>query len=377
LAQTLDNLAVALDDRFDEHAAAIAAEMIARAGCVLEDRDGADDRTLAWIDLAFGGAWSREAFVARNAIARRDGVPVGFASYAPRGLHFVWLRGLGARPGVGIFGPFGVERVERGSVIGPALLTLALCGLRRSGYETALIPAIGNDGLAAYYTRACGAQVVERFDRAAWREPKARAVVMASGAGSTFGALAEVVVHGELPLEIAAVVTNVAGAGVRKRASAVGAEDVLVAWDRPRETREAYDRRLQSTVERYAPDLVLLLGWMHVLDAAFVRAFPELLNLHPSFLPLDPGSDSVGMPDGTVIPAFRGASAVRDAVAAGSGWVGASVHRVTEKTDRGAVVMRAPMQLLDGENETSAYERLRPIERALVPRAVRSWRYER
>ena len=59
---------------------------------------------------------------------------------------------------------------------------------------------------------------------------------------------------------------------------------------------------------------MLLLGWMHLLSDSFVRAFPQMLNLHPAFLPLDPRRDDVVMPDGTQMPAFRGPRAVRDAL---------------------------------------------------------------
>ena len=62
------------------------------------------------------------------------------------------------------------------------------------------------------------------------------------------------------------------------------------------------------------PDLVLLLGWMHLLSDGFVATFPELINLHPAFLPLDPQRDDVVFPDGAQTAAFRGAYAVRDAL---------------------------------------------------------------
>lgn len=374
---TLENLAVALDERFSDGARANAAERVEAAGCALEERESLDDRTLAWIDLAFGGTWSREAFAAYNVVARRNGAPVGFASFAPRDLRFRWLRSMGAQRGVGIFGPFGVAEFERGGNIAPALLTLAFCGLRRLGYATALIAAVGDPRLAAYYARQYGARVVERFNTDDWSEPKLRTVVMASGAGTNFAALARAVADRALPIELAAVVSSSDDAGVRERARDTGIAERVIAWQRQRETRAQYDERLLEGVRALSPQLLLLLGWMHLLDVRFVAAFPAILNLHPAFLPLDPRSDSVGMPDGTTIPVFRGPRAVRDAIRAHSGWIGASVHRVREETDRGPIVMRAPLQLKPGENEDSAYARLREVEHALVPRALRAWCFER
>jgi phosphoribosylglycinamide formyltransferase-1 len=123
--------------------------------------------------------------------------------------------------------------------------------------------------------------------------------------------------------------------------------------------------------------LVLLLGWMHLLPPAFIERFPEIMNVHPAFLPFDPRAEEVVVPDGRVIPAFRGAHALRDALRAGSGWSGASVHRVTADVDRGAIIVRTPLRL-DGPRELNALrETLRPIEHAAVTAAIRRWCFER
>ncbi len=125
------------------------------------------------------------------------------------------------------------------------------------------------------------------------------------------------------------------------------------------------------------PELVLLLGWMHLLEPAFVDAFATTLNVHPAFLPLDPSADDVGMPDGTVIPAFRGARAVADALAADAPWIGASVHAVTAQTDRGAIYVRKPLRIDPAEDEAQVLARLHPIEHRLVEGGIRRWLNER
>jgi phosphoribosylglycinamide formyltransferase 1 len=151
----------------------------------------------------------------------------------------------------------------------------------------------------------------------------------------------------------------------------------VLPWKRKEELRADYDARLRAAVAAMEPDLALLLGWMHLLDERFVAAFPELLNLHPAFLPLDERCDDVTMPDGSRMPAFRGAHAVRDALAAGSAWTGATVHAVTASTDRGPVVARKPLRIAPGENEDRVMARLHPLEHRLVATAIMRRLYER
>src|SRR5690349_13810436 len=143
----------------------------------------ADDVTLAWIDETFGGWWSSEAFAARNVVAMRGNLPIGFAAFDPQGLRFRWLRGLAREPGIGVFGPFGVASEARGAGIGRSLLRLALTALRARGYSRALVAAVGED-VAPYYVTAVGARVAERLDRSALLAPRPRVVVLASGSGS-------------------------------------------------------------------------------------------------------------------------------------------------------------------------------------------------
>jgi phosphoribosylglycinamide formyltransferase 1 len=368
----LFNLVVDLDERFR------AAPGDAVPGIAIDAAGPAGDDALAWIDETFGGWWSSEARAGSNVIARRDGCFAGFATYDPKGLRFAWLRELAREPGIGIFGPFGVAPEERGGELGRALLHRALCALRDRGYARALIPAVGSEALIRYYESAAGARVAERFDGTALETPRVRALVMASGSGTNFQSVLDRSRDGSLPLDVAALVTNSPQAYAIERARAAGVPAVRVLpWKRSERTRAEYDALLLETVRAEAPDLVLLLGWMHLLAEPFVREFPNLLNVHPAFLPLDPESDDVGMPDGTRITAFRGAHAVRDAIAAGSAWFGATVHVVTPETDRGPVLTRKPLRLPPGGDEAGALARLHPVEHELVAAGIRRWLYER
>jgi phosphoribosylglycinamide formyltransferase 1 len=368
---SLVNLIVELDDRWASPSQALPGIEIA-----IETR--ADDRTLAWIDEMFGGSWSSEAYAGSSVVARRDGAPVGFAAFDVKGLRFAWLRGLARERDVGLFGPFGVAPEERAGGLGRHMLARALGALRERGYARALIAAVGDERLIRYYADAVGARIAERFDRAALLGPPARTTIMASGEGSNFQAVIDAVREGALPLDLVALVSNNPRARAIERASNAGIGSIdMLPWNRADETRDAYNARLFDVVAAQRPELVLLLGWMHLLPESFVRAFPDTLNIHPAFLPLDPQRDQVVLPDGTSIPAFRGPRAVRDALAAGSSWAGATLHRVTPATDRGPVLVRKPMRLAPAQAQADVMERLHRIEHGLVRAGITRWLYER
>lgn len=336
-----------------------------------------DERTLAWIDATFAGCWSSEAAAGVALVARRGEEPVGFATIDPKGLRFAWLDRSSREPGTGIFGPFGVAPAERGRGLGTCLLRGALDALRARGYTRALIPAVAGEALIRYYADTVGAHIADRFERTTLYRPGRRVSIMASGNGTNFQAVLDSVRTGELPIDVVALVSNSARAFAVERARTAGVPAHVVAWNRAVEPRDHYDARLLDSARAERPDLVLMLGWMHLLDAAFVHAFPEMLNLHPAFLPLDPQRDSVVMPDGSRIAAFRGPQAVRDALAASSPWVGATLHRVTAETDRGPVMARAPLRVEPGEEEDALMERVHELERRVVRAGLMRWLYER
>jgi phosphoribosylglycinamide formyltransferase 1 len=337
------------------------------------------ERTFAWIDEEFGGSWSSEAYAGDNVVARNErGEPIGFATFDAKGLRFRWLRGLAREPGVGLFGPIGVERSHRRKGVGSELLLAALGKLRERGYSKALIAAVGEQKTIDWYRRAAGAEIVERYDVTALVPRRARVTVMVSGSGTNLQSVLDRARGGELPIDVVAVVSNNANAYALERARAAGVRSVrTVTWKRKEEAREAYDLRLLEDIRADEPDLILMLGWMHLLSEPFVRAFPSLLNLHPSFLPLDPQRDDVVMPDGTQMPAYRGPDAVGDALRDRQCWTGATVHAVTASTDRGPVLVRKPLRVSAGETPGEVMERLHPLEHDLVATAVRRWIYER
>lgn len=344
------------------------------AAPLTEDADG---RTLAWIDATFGGWWSSETAQGANVIERRGETPIGFVTIEQRGLQFRWTRGIARERGVGLIGPIGVAPEQRNTGIGRCLLQTALQALRERGFQRALITAVGDEKAMQWYAHTVGARVAETFERDALLTPPPRTLVLASGNGGNLQAVLDARDAGRLPLDIAGLIVNDRTAFAAERARRAGVTVSIVEWERGEEQRSSFDARLLHAARRFEADLVLLLGWMHLLDDEFVAAFPELLNLHPSFLPLDPRSDTVTLPDGSQTPAFRGAHAVRDALRAGSGWVGATVHRVTRATDRGPVMARAPLRVEAGEEEGALMVRVHEVEHTLVPTAITRWMMER
>jgi phosphoribosylglycinamide formyltransferase-1 len=371
----LVNLLADLSDaRFAQEAVHHELEALDRRGVYPLREHRTPERILSWIDAAFGGAWSTEASLGGVWIAQEAERPIGFAAYDPRGLRYHWLRAWTQKASVGIFGPLGVDAPERGRGIGSVLTRAALFSLRERGYRQALIPAVGPAETVAFYEREAGAYVVETVD-AGRRGRRWRATVLASGNGSNFQAVLDASARAELALDVSALVSNRAGAYAIERAVRAGIAVHVESWRRGVESREEYDARLIDVVAATQPDVVLLLGWMHVLPATFLARFPETLNVHPAFLPLDPSADRVTMPDGTSIPAFRGAHAFDDALAAGVTWAGASVHRVNVAVDRGAILARAPFLLGDRPREELDVS-LHALEHRVLRSALQRWCWE-
>jgi phosphoribosylglycinamide formyltransferase-1 len=156
------------------------------------------------------------------------------------------------------------------------------------------------------------------------------------------------------PARVAAVIAN--------RPDAKGLEfarqnDIATAVvdHRTQASREAFDAALAQAIDGFAPDLVVLAGFMRILGAAFVQRYEgRLLNIHPSLL-----------------PAFPGLHTHRRALAAGCKLVGATVHFVTPELDHGPIVMQSAVPVLPGDDEEALAERMLATEHVIYPQAVR------
>jgi len=204
--------------------------------------------------------------------------------------------------------------------------------------------------------------------------PLVPTAIFVSGTGTNLQAVIDAVRDRALPLDVKLVVSSKPGVLALERASRAGIPAAVFVWNRGQESRGDYAARLASAVRAAGARLVLLLGWMHVLAPEFLSAgFDGVLNLHPAYLPDDPAAEEVTLPDGTTIPAFRGAHALRDAIAARMRFSGATLIEITADVDRGPVLARATLALEPGEDEEAALERLHGVEREVVKDGIWEW----
>jgi phosphoribosylglycinamide formyltransferase-1 len=200
------------------------------------------------------------------------------------------------------------------------------------------------------------------------------AAVFASGNGSNLQAVIDAAAAGALSLEIRLVVSNDPFAYALTRAADARIPALVMPFSKSHESRGEYGARLARAVRAKGVELVLLLGWMHVLAPEFVSAgFAGILNLHPAYLPDDPAADRVTFPDGTTTRVFRGAHALRDALQAGVKMTGASLIEITPEIDRGPVLARRAFALKPDDDEKAALERLRDTEHEVVCEGVSAW----
>jgi len=177
-----------------------------------------------------------------------------------------------------------------------------------------------------------------------------RVVILLSGRGSNFQAIAEAA----LPIEIAAVISNRPKAAGLDYARSRGIP--AVALDHTQHPdREAFDALLADEVDRHQPDLVVLAGYLRILSAAFIARFEgRLLNIHPSLLPM-----------------FPGLKTHERALAEGVKIHGCTVHFVTADLDHGPIVIQAAVPVRADDTPDTLAARVLAQEHRIYPQAVR------
>jgi phosphoribosylglycinamide formyltransferase-1 len=177
-------------------------------------------------------------------------------------------------------------------------------------------------------------------------------VVLISGSGSNLKALLEACDNPLFPAKILAVGADNPAAGLA-HAEQFGVPTFVVEPGLF-ESRGEWSEMLLENVRYHNPDLVVLAGFMKVLPENFVSALsPNLINMHPSLL-----------------PAFPGAHAVRDAIAAGANTTGATVHIVDAGVDTGPVLAQREVAITAGVSETELHEQIKAVERTLIVEVV-------
>ena len=178
-----------------------------------------------------------------------------------------------------------------------------------------------------------------------------RVGVLASGEGTNLQALLDTV-HGR-EVDVVAVASDQPSAAALQRAAAAGVP-ARVFLRSEYLARAARDAAIADWLVSEGVELVVLAGYMAILDASFVARFPDrILNVHPSLL-----------------PAFPGVRAIEQALEHGVKVVGVTVHLVDEGVDTGPIVLQRAVELPGAADPATVHARLRPIELELLPRAV-------
>lgn len=180
-----------------------------------------------------------------------------------------------------------------------------------------------------------------------------RIVVLISGAGSNMHALVRACRAGDVPGEVVAVVADrpCDGLAIAEREGV----DTAVLDPRGYGSREEWSAELLELVKRFDPDLVVSAGFMRILSPVFVHAYSgRLINLHPSLL-----------------PAYPGAHAVRDALEDGARVTGSTVHFVDDEVDHGPPILQREVPIEADDTEDTLHERIKSVEHDMLAEACR------
>ncbi|MEX0834998.1 MAG: phosphoribosylglycinamide formyltransferase [Nitriliruptor sp.] len=182
-----------------------------------------------------------------------------------------------------------------------------------------------------------------------------RLAVLVSGSGTNLAALLSAVAQDpDFGGEVVVVASDRPDAGGLQRADDAGIATVVEPLaDHP--DRAAWETTLRRRIEEHRPDAVVLAGFMRILSGAFLSGWPDrVINTHPS-----------------ILPAFRGAHAVRDALEHGVRLTGSTVHLVDEEVDHGPIIAQRAVEVREDDDETSLHERIKHVEHELLPACVK------
>lgn len=177
-------------------------------------------------------------------------------------------------------------------------------------------------------------------------------VVLISGSGSNLLNLLQKSQNPLFPARIVAVGSDCDAPGLEH--AELYEVDTFIVNPGQFSSRELWAEKLLANVQHHQPDLVVLAGFMKILPANFVSALRgKLINIHPSLL-----------------PEFKGAHAVRDALSAGATKTGVTIHFVDEGVDTGEVIVQSEVAILPGDTEQVLHERIKSVEHQLLPATI-------
>ena len=183
--------------------------------------------------------------------------------------------------------------------------------------------------------------------------PKLKIGVLASGKGTNFQELINLSGNGELDIDIKVLITNKEDACCIKRASKADLPYKVIK-NKDFTKKELFEQEIINTLVHYDVELVVMAGWMKIVTPFFINKFKNrIINIHPSLL-----------------PAYKGGSAIEDSILNGSKITGCSVHFVEEEVDSGSLIMQAALSILHDDNIETLSKKIQILEHKILPHSI-------
>ncbi len=183
--------------------------------------------------------------------------------------------------------------------------------------------------------------------------PKLKIGVLASGKGTNFQELINLSEKGLLDIDIKVLITNKDDAGCIRRAENVAIPHKIIRG-KDFSKKELFELEIINTLFHYDVELVVMAGWMKIVTPFFINKFKnKIINIHPSLL-----------------PAYKGGSAIKDSILNGSKITGCSVHFVDEEVDSGSLIMQAALSILKDDNIETLTKKIQILEHIILPHSI-------
>ncbi|MBO6960647.1 MAG: phosphoribosylglycinamide formyltransferase [Prochlorococcus marinus CUG1438] len=183
--------------------------------------------------------------------------------------------------------------------------------------------------------------------------PKLKIGVLASGKGTNFQELINLSEKGEFDIDITVLITNKEDAGCIKRAQKAQIPYKIIK-NKHFSQKVEFESEIINTLINYDVELIVMAGWMKIVTPFFVNKFKnKIINIHPSLL-----------------PAYKGGSAIEDSILNGSKITGCSVHFVEEEVDSGSLIMQAALPIFDDDNIDTLSKKIQILEHKILPHSI-------
>ena len=183
--------------------------------------------------------------------------------------------------------------------------------------------------------------------------PKLRIGVLASGEGTNFQELINLSTNKNLDIEIKVLITNKEEAGCIKRALKANIPCKIIKGN-DFLNKELFESEIIKILKSFDVELVIMAGWMKIVSSFFISKYKDkIINIHPSLL-----------------PSYKGSSAIKEALSNGSKITGCSVHFVENEVDSGSLIMQAALSVFKNDNLESLTKRIQILEHKILPLSI-------